>query len=88
MTKRATKKDLIEYLYQQIIDDVIEVFEKQKGYNYPNTLIKLGNQVACGVSMHWHLYEELAKDIASNHLQKAPANIVKAMCIICKLLLS
>lgn len=79
MAKRATKKDLIEYLYQQIIDDVVEVFEKQKGYTYPNTLIELGNQVACGVSMHWHLYEELAKDIASNHLQKAPANIVKAM---------
>lgn len=79
MMKHVTKKDLIEYLYQQIIDDVIEVFEKQKGYTYPTALIELGNQVACGESIYWSLYKNLAKDIASKHLQKTPANIIKVM---------
>lgn len=74
-----TKEELADYLYAKIVDFVADILRKQQGLQYENTLIDLGNQVACGESIYWDAYVKTAKDITIGYLKDMPEKFQWAM---------
>lgn len=74
-----TKEELADYLYAKIVDFVADIFRKQQGLQYENTLIDLGNQVACRESIYWDAYVKTVKDITMAYLKDMPEKFQWAM---------
>ena len=71
-----TRKEVADFIYKILINDVVVFLEKQKSYNYENDLISLGEQVANGASIYWNRYVAAITDTVKNKLYLYPEKFI------------